>query len=150
MQCPCVLTHHVLNVSMFSVSLSYPHPPQSLPFVPYTHLSSSPINPIPFSLSPPSHVLYVFQDVRTLYLCTVHVQYIILNQGRQNYIITFQKQEFTSTHYHISNICHASSFGLHKIGHIRKYLDQSTTERLIHAFVMSQIYNCNSVLYGLP
>ena len=41
------------------------------------------------------------------------------------------------------------SFGLYKIGSIRRYLDQSATERLIHAFVMSRIDNCNGLLYGL-
>ena len=51
---------------------------------------------------------------------------------------------------HVSNLCRASSFGLHKIGKIRQYLDQSTTEKLIHAFVMSRIDNNNSLLYGLP
>ncbi|XP_071804869.1 uncharacterized protein [Asterias amurensis] len=51
---------------------------------------------------------------------------------------------------HVSNLCRASSFGLHKNGKIRQYLDQSTTEKLIHAFVMSRIDNNNSLLYGLP
>ena len=50
---------------------------------------------------------------------------------------------------HINGICRAASFGLHKIGSIRRYLDQSATERLIHAFVMSRIDNCNGLLYGL-
>ena len=36
-----------------------------------------------------------------------------------------------------------------KTGSIRRYLDQSATERLIHAFVMSRIDNCNGLLYGL-
>ena len=50
---------------------------------------------------------------------------------------------------HINSICRAASFGLYKIGSIRRYLDQSATERLIHAFVMSRIDNCNGLLYGL-
>ena len=36
------------------------------------------------------------------------------------------------------------------IGRIRKYLDQPSTERLVHAFVTSKLHYCNSVLYGLP
>ena len=51
---------------------------------------------------------------------------------------------------HVNNICRAASFGLHKIGKIRHYLDSSTTEKLIHAFVSSHLDNCNSLLYGLP
>jgi len=50
---------------------------------------------------------------------------------------------------HVNSICRASSFGLYKIGSIRRYLNQSTTEKLVHAFVMSRIDNCNSLLHGL-
>ena len=51
---------------------------------------------------------------------------------------------------HISNMCRSSSYALHMIGKVRKYLDQATTEKLVHAFVMSRLDNCNSLLYGLP
>ena len=51
---------------------------------------------------------------------------------------------------HISNMCRSSSYALHMIGQVRKYLDQATTEKLVHAFVMSRLDNCNSLLYGLP
>ena len=33
------------------------------------------------------------------------------------------------------------------IGKVRKYLDEATTEKLVHAFVMSRLDNCNSLLY---
>ena len=52
---------------------------------------------------------------------------------------------------HISNMCRLSSYALHMIGKVRIYLDQATTEKLVHAFVMSRLDNyCNSLLYGLP
>ena len=51
---------------------------------------------------------------------------------------------------HMSNMCRSSSYALHVIGKARKYLDQATTEKLVHAFVMSRLDNCNSLLYGLP
>ena len=51
---------------------------------------------------------------------------------------------------HVNNICRAASHALYKIGQIRRYLDQPTTERLIHAFVTCRLDNCNSLLYGLP
>ena len=34
--------------------------------------------------------------------------------------------------------------------HVRKYLNQKSTETLIHAFVSSRLDNCNSLLFGLP
>ena len=51
---------------------------------------------------------------------------------------------------HIRNTCRSASWGISKIGRIRKYLDKSSTERLVHAFVTSQLDYCNSLLAGLP
>ena len=51
---------------------------------------------------------------------------------------------------HVNNICRAASHALYKIGQIRRYLDQPTTERLIHAFVTCRLDNCNSLLFALP
>jgi len=36
------------------------------------------------------------------------------------------------------------------IGRVRKYINQSRTERLVHAFIASMLGYCNSLLYGLP
>ena len=41
-------------------------------------------------------------------------------------------------------------WSIRNIGRIRKFLDQPSTERLVHAFVSSKLDYCNSVLYGLP
>lgn len=51
---------------------------------------------------------------------------------------------------HINNVCRSGSLALRNIGRIRKYLDSSSTERLVHAFIMSKLDYCNSLLYGLP
>ena len=51
---------------------------------------------------------------------------------------------------HVSNICSAASFGVYKIGRIRKYLNQASTKGLVHAFVTSRLDCNNSLLYGLP
>ena len=51
---------------------------------------------------------------------------------------------------HVNLICKTASFALHKISSIRKYLDQKTTETLVHSLVMSRIDSCNSLLFGLP
>jgi hypothetical protein len=51
---------------------------------------------------------------------------------------------------HVQNICRSASFGIYKIGQLRKYLDKKSTERLVHAFVSSKLDFNNSLLYGLP
>ena len=51
---------------------------------------------------------------------------------------------------HVINICKAASHALWKIGKIRTLLDQSCTEKLVHAFITSRLDYCNSLLYGLP
>ena len=51
---------------------------------------------------------------------------------------------------HISNIVRSSVFQIRNIGNIRKYLNHSATEQLIHAFITSRLDNGNSLLFGLP
>ena len=51
---------------------------------------------------------------------------------------------------HVNNICRSASLALRNIGHIRKYLDRTTTEKLVHAFLSNKLDCTNSILYGLP
>jgi len=51
---------------------------------------------------------------------------------------------------HVSNLCKSASFALKRIGNIRQYLDQPSTEKLVHAFVSSKLDYCNSLFCGLP
>ena len=51
---------------------------------------------------------------------------------------------------HVKHICKAASFALHKIGTIRPFLSKKSTERLVHAHVISRLDFCNGILYGLP
>ena len=51
---------------------------------------------------------------------------------------------------HIKKVCRSASWGVCKIGKIRKLLDQPTTAKLVHAFISSHIDYCNSVFAGLP
>ena len=53
-------------------------------------------------------------------------------------------------HSHIQKVCRAASFGIHKVGKIQKFLDKSSTERVIHAFVTSHLDYCNSLFVNLP
>ena len=41
-------------------------------------------------------------------------------------------------------------FGIYKIGLIRRYLNRTTIEQLVHAFVTSRLDYCNSLLTNLP
>ena len=50
---------------------------------------------------------------------------------------------------HVNNLCRSATFALSKIGKLRKYLDPVSTQKLIQAFVISGLNNCNSLLYGL-
>ena len=58
-------------------------------------------------------------------------------------------EHFTLTQ-HVSNICKSASFACYNIGKLRKYLDQASTEKLVHSFVTSQLDSCKSLLFGLP
>ena len=49
---------------------------------------------------------------------------------------------------HVSKLSKSINFNLYSIGKIRKYLDKSTTEKMIHASVTSRLDYCNSLLYG--
>ena len=53
-------------------------------------------------------------------------------------------------HAHINMVCRNASLALRRIGRIRPFLNKSTTEILIHAFVTSLLDNCNSLLFGIP
>ena len=50
----------------------------------------------------------------------------------------------------INNICRSASYGLYKIGRIINFLDDKSTETLVHAFISCHLDQCNSLLYGLP
>ena len=50
---------------------------------------------------------------------------------------------------HINVLCRNGFFSLYRISKIRNLLDRPTTEKLVHAFVTSQIDYCNSLLFGI-
>ena len=47
-------------------------------------------------------------------------------------------------------MCRSASFAIRKIGKIRRYIDQASAEKLVHAFISLRLDNCNSILFGLP
>ena len=50
----------------------------------------------------------------------------------------------------VNSVCKSAFYLLRNIARIRKYLSPKTTEFLVHAFVSSKLYFCNSLLYGVP
>ena len=51
---------------------------------------------------------------------------------------------------HVNNISKSAFLAIRNIGRIRKYLDRENCERLVHAFVISKLDSCDSLLVGLP
>ena len=48
---------------------------------------------------------------------------------------------------HITNVCKTASYSLWRIGKLRRLLDQSSIEKLIHAFITSKLDYCNSFFF---
>ena len=51
---------------------------------------------------------------------------------------------------HINNIVKVAFYHLRNIAKIRKYINVTTDELLVHAFINSNLDFCNSLLHGLP
>ncbi len=51
---------------------------------------------------------------------------------------------------HVGNVSRASFGEIRKLGSIRKFLTDDSTEILVHAFITSRVDYCNSLLIGLP
>ena len=52
--------------------------------------------------------------------------------------------------FHINNIAKGAFYHLTNIAKIRKYINATTDEVLVHAFINSKVDFCNSLLHGLP
>ena len=52
--------------------------------------------------------------------------------------------------FHINNIVKVAFYYLRNIAKIRKYINVTTAEVLVHAFINSKLDFCNSLLHGLP
>ena len=51
---------------------------------------------------------------------------------------------------HITKTCNGAFYYIYNTRKIRKYLNQESTERMAHAFIMSKLDYCNSLMYVLP
>lgn len=50
---------------------------------------------------------------------------------------------------HVKQITKSASYALYRLSKIRRLLDDSTTEKLVHCFITSKIDYCNSILLGI-
>ena len=51
---------------------------------------------------------------------------------------------------HVASVSKSVRYHLRNLGFIRKYLNRTATEQLVHAFISSRLDFCNSLLYNLP
>ena len=51
---------------------------------------------------------------------------------------------------HLSTVSKSVRFHLRNLGFIQKFLNQTSTEQLVHAFITSRLDFCNSLMYNLP
>ena len=94
------------------------------------------------------HVSFRYRPSNPILTLDLDGTHVHATRTCKNLGVTFD-DKFTFEHF-VSQKCRSASFGLHKIGKIRTFLDKTTTERLIHAFVMCHFDFCNSLLFGLP
>ena len=50
----------------------------------------------------------------------------------------------------VNDMCKAVYYHLKNVQHIRKYLEEKSSQTLIHALVIGRAHYCNSILFGLP
>ena len=49
----------------------------------------------------------------------------------------------------VNTLCRKASFAIRRISRVRRFLNKSSTETLVHAFISSILDNCNSLLIGI-
>ena len=89
-----------------------------------------------------------FSNRMPIHSLNINQQCILISKEARNLGVSFDKHLTMSKH--ANNLCSTASLALRNFGRIRKYLDKSSTERLVHAFITSKLDYCNSLLYGLP
>ena len=72
---------------------------------------------------------------------------VSLNNGSN--MATWQHDQSLCMVSHVNAVCQSSFFHLCNIGFIRKYLTYDAAKIIIHAFVVSKLDYCNSLLYSL-
>ena len=55
-----------------------------------------------------------------------------------------------SLKFHVANICKSVNYNIYSIGKIRKFLDRSTSEKMVNSTITSLLDYCNSLLCEIP
>ena len=58
--------------------------------------------------------------------------------------------EYMTMECQVKSLVRASYAAIRNISRLRPYLDKSSTEKLVHAYISSRLDYCNSMLYGIP
>ena len=77
--------------------------------------------------------------------CDVSKMSVVRNLGAW-----FDDQPWLYTLQKYAVLLFSAFYHLHNIRRITKYLSMDAAATLIHSFVSSRIYYCNSLLYGVP
>ena len=91
---------------------------------------------------------FLFSESTTIHISSLEGHYGKSVSKARN-LGTIIDRHLTMT-IHVNNICRHASLALRNICRVRKYITQSSTERLVHAFITSKLDYCNILLYGRP
>jgi len=75
-------------------------------------------------------------------------EYVTPSRSARNIGVVFD--DTMSMESQIMAICKSCFYHIKCISRIRRYLSFEDTKKLVHAFIISRIDHCNSLLYGLP
>ena len=72
----------------------------------------------------------------------------VVSSSARNIGVLFDSE--LSLESHVKQVCRKCYWQLRNLGKLRKFLNRNALERLVHAFITSQIDYCNSLFVGLP
>ena len=84
-----------------------------------------------------------------LRILNLQTQLMISNANLKHFFLSELMNQSVNAVNAVNAVCQSSFFHLRNIGFIRKYLTYDAA-KIIHAFVISKLDYCNSLLYGLP
>ena len=94
------------------------------------------------------HITSRFKDTESLQAVKIGDSVVDTCSNARNLGVVFD--DHLTFEAHISNILRTGWACVYKLGKIRRYLNKSCSEKLVHAFITSRLDSCNSLLADLP